>query len=583
MQLGISLALGLPRRAGASAPNTPANLAATPGNQQVTLTWDAVAGATSYDLRIDGGTVVTGVTSPAVRSSLNNGQAYSFEIRAVNAAGSSAWSGSVSATPRTVPGAPTIGTATAGNAQASVTFSAPGSNGGAAITGYTVTSSPGGITGTGASSPIVVTGLTNGQAYTFTVTATNAAGTGAASSASNSVTPVAPPSTPTGLALTPDEGFITASWDAAAGATSYELDIDNGGYLPTGIATTSYRFPAAPFTTDPGISIPFKVRARNAGGASAYSSVVSGAALPLTPENLAATPGATSVTLNWDSVSGATSYHVRVDGGDPITGIGGDSYEVTGLTPGVLYDFEVRAIANSSIGNWCDPIESGPPAGVDLLDGLTAAWVGSGDSTYMSDATMGGYGLLWSLDTFMQSTFTSPHVGAQCYTNTTGFNPGEASAGLQHADLVKTTNFGLSFWFRYDSLPMSGCGLAACRDAFDESGWYLRLNSSGAVELWINGSLYLTAGTLNAYAFNHIVVTRAAGDWAVYVNNSKTTGMSLNPTAGTYTFYINLSVSGFSDAPVGCSYDAIHYYGKQLTDPIVSALYATSYGTEYPF
>jgi hypothetical protein len=72
-----------------------------------------------------------------------------------------------------------------------VAFTAPASNGGSAITGYTVTSSPGGITATGTSSPIVVTGLTNGTAYTFTVTATNAIGTSAASAASNSVTPKA--------------------------------------------------------------------------------------------------------------------------------------------------------------------------------------------------------------------------------------------------------------------------------------------------------------------------------------------------------------------------------------------------------
>jgi hypothetical protein len=87
------------------------------------------------------------------------------------------------------PGVPTIGTAKPGNAQTTVTFTAPVSDGGAPITSYTVTSSPGGFTGTGASSPITVTGLTNGTVYTFTVTATNGAGTGPASSPSSSIVP----------------------------------------------------------------------------------------------------------------------------------------------------------------------------------------------------------------------------------------------------------------------------------------------------------------------------------------------------------------------------------------------------------
>ena len=88
-----------------------------------------------------------------------------------------------------IPGAPTIGIATAGNTQATVTFTAPASNGGAAITGYSVTASPGGITQAATGSPFTFTGLTNDTSYTFTVTATNSVGTGAASVASNAVTP----------------------------------------------------------------------------------------------------------------------------------------------------------------------------------------------------------------------------------------------------------------------------------------------------------------------------------------------------------------------------------------------------------
>lgn len=90
----------------------------------------------------------------------------------------------------TLPGAPTIGTATVvTDTSVSVTFTAPTNLGApAVITGYTVTSSPGGVTGTGASSPVTISGLTAGTTYTFTVTATNATGTGPASAASNSVT-----------------------------------------------------------------------------------------------------------------------------------------------------------------------------------------------------------------------------------------------------------------------------------------------------------------------------------------------------------------------------------------------------------
>jgi hypothetical protein len=96
---------------------------------------------------------------------------------------------SVNFVPANLPGVPTSVIATAGNGQASVSFSTPVTNGGSVITLYTVTSNPAGITATGTSSPIVVAGLTNETAYTFTVAAANTNGTGESSIASNTVTP----------------------------------------------------------------------------------------------------------------------------------------------------------------------------------------------------------------------------------------------------------------------------------------------------------------------------------------------------------------------------------------------------------
>lgn len=90
------------------------------------------------------------------------------------------------------PGAPASVSATAGDTQATVSFTAPTFTGiPPGITGYLATSSPGGFTATGASSPLTVTGLTNGTSYTFAVQATNAIGYGPART-SGSVSPAAP-------------------------------------------------------------------------------------------------------------------------------------------------------------------------------------------------------------------------------------------------------------------------------------------------------------------------------------------------------------------------------------------------------
>ena len=96
-----------------------------------------------------------------------------------------------------IPGAPTSVAAVPGNQRATVSFAAPASDGGDPVNSDTVTASPGGAAASGVSSPITVTGLTNGTSYTFTVVATNDVGTGSSSAASNAVTPAVILSTPT--------------------------------------------------------------------------------------------------------------------------------------------------------------------------------------------------------------------------------------------------------------------------------------------------------------------------------------------------------------------------------------------------
>lgn len=218
----------------------------------------------------------------------------------------------------TVPGAPTIGTATAGNTTASVAFTAPGSNGGATITGYTATSSPGGLTGTGSASPITVSGLTNGTAYTFTVTATNSEGTGSASAASNSVTPSAgatAPGAPTGLTLgTATSTTQPLTWtapasDGGSAITDYVVQyaVAGSGSWSTFSDGTSTTASATVTGLTASTSYDYRVAAVNAIGTGSYSSTATG--------STAAAP-----SFNYLRIDNATKTGTFTETGDSTNG-----------------------------------------------------------------------------------------------------------------------------------------------------------------------------------------------------------------------------------------------------------------------
>jgi uncharacterized repeat protein (TIGR01451 family) len=200
-------------------PAAPMNVTATAGDTTASVSWtDGGPGSqptTSYTVRTltPTGTATAipdlVVRAPAGQSApptgatvtgLTNGTSYEFVVDATNSVGSSPFSApSNVVTPHavTVPGAPTGVSAQAGNAGASVAWTAPANNGGSAITSYTVKVLANGVaTGQTVSAPgsatgATVTGLTNGTSYTFTVSASNVKGAGPDSAPSNAVTPTA--------------------------------------------------------------------------------------------------------------------------------------------------------------------------------------------------------------------------------------------------------------------------------------------------------------------------------------------------------------------------------------------------------
>ena len=195
-------------------PGVPVIGTATAGNASATVRWTAPANAATsaisgYSVQAFAGTVllktqaVDGDVTSLVVAGLTNGTAVRFQVQALSPAGTGAFSAlSAAVTPAAVPDAPVIGTLTAGNASATVTWTSPATNGGSAVLGYKVrvtnalTKAQVGALrpASAAATSLAVTGLVNGTPVAFQVQATNAAGTGLFSLLSNAVTPAGVPS-----------------------------------------------------------------------------------------------------------------------------------------------------------------------------------------------------------------------------------------------------------------------------------------------------------------------------------------------------------------------------------------------------
>lgn len=198
---------------------------------------------------------------------------------------------SIAFTAQEVPDAPSITSATASSGQIEVAFTAGNLNG-STLTQYTV--SCGSATATGTSTPVTVTGLTNGLAYTCTVKAGSNQGDSASSSASSSVTPSSVPDTMIAPSVSAGDGQATVTWTAVTATSGSAVDadvVDDGGSALTGYtvsvvnASTGTEVTTAPASASDtsatvtgltnGTAYKVKVRAANSNGNGEYSSLSS--------------------------------------------------------------------------------------------------------------------------------------------------------------------------------------------------------------------------------------------------------------------------------------------------------------------
>ena len=422
-----------------TAPSAPTGFTATEADGQITMSWTAVSGATSYNLyrgtstgvTTATGTKIAGVTSSYTDTGLTNGTAYYYIVTAVNAVGESAASSEASATPVaavTIPNAPTGLSATAGDGQITLSWTAV--SGATSYNLYRGTST--GVTtatGTkiaGVTSSYTDTGLTNGTTYYYIVTAVNAVGESTASSEA-SATPVAAvviPAAPTGLSATAGDGQITLSWTAVSGATSYNLyrGTSTGVTTATGTkiagVTSSY--------TDTGLTggttYYYIVTAVNAVGESTASSEAS--ATPVAAVTTLA-PLRTYQTTCWDA-SGITI---------PCAGTGQDGeYQAgrntnfTGPTQHATYtsDYTTTDNAMGLVWKTCSEGKSGATCGTGTATTMTwATATGSGtgcDALNSANSAAGYAGLTnWRLPSIRE---------LETIINYSTSNPAAFSAGF---------------------------------------------------------------------------------------------------------------------------------------------------------
>jgi hypothetical protein len=216
---------------------------------------------------------------------LTNGTAYTFKVKATNAVGFAESAASSAVTPAVAPAAPAAPTVVKGHQSVQVKWVAPNANG-SPITGYTVTAFAGATAVTGKTCPLnpatattcVMTGLTNGTAYTFKVKATNALGSSADSVASVAVTPAAVPATPAvptvRVGALVGTGKATITWVAPANNGSVITGYTATAYTAAGVSSGTCTTASATALTcsitglRSGTAYTFKVTARNANGTS---------------------------------------------------------------------------------------------------------------------------------------------------------------------------------------------------------------------------------------------------------------------------------------------------------------------------
>lgn len=614
-----------------SAPAAPTAVTASYSAGLITISWTAPAGTISSYTLVDtnGNQICVTAATSCTWDAFSFGTSYRFKVLATNAVGNSSYSSASAAViPLSVPGVPTNVSATAGIGKATISWQAPAITGGARITGYTVTATPGGATCAGRSGDdgrgnsnisCSISGLTNGTSYSFTVHATNSVGNGNESNAVSGIVPADAPSAPTDVTATFDGDNVRIQWTESDnnGARTDEFrvylkDSDGGdgegdghegdghegdghhGYklactAPAGQNYCLYRG----YTR--GHRYTFLVTAHNSVGEGKESQVtpqVKTVSAPAAPASPTATAGNTTASLTWsvpanDGGSTITGYVVTSTPATRTctTNASTRSCSYTNLTNGTQYKFTVvaRNANGSSIPADSNTVIPMTVTSAPLNPRLTSIGNGAAVASWNAPSSLGGGAVLYYTITLQPggATFTAPTTTFQLtgltfgttysYSVTATNAAGESAASATSASLLlKAAPAAPSI--------LASTGFTYAKNYYGQTDTTLTVNIAAPIDWGSSsgtnlGTMHLIVSGPSGTVYEGDIAVTSDGAGNIFYTNS----LSFTGLASWSTYSISLYATNVDGNSATVS--AVRKSSGLLYEPFTTTVYSPSQRT----
>lgn len=318
-------------------PAIPGNVVILSGETYLIASWDEVAGATGYDIKINE-TLLEDITNPCTKKDLSPGTEYVLIVRAKNASGAGKWSEPIGAW--TIPGI--VEKIEFQASQTSIQIQWDNVTG---AVGYDIEVD--GQIQTDVESPFLYQDIHPGTEHLVRIRAKNAGGTGRWCDAYTIWTL---PDIPENIVMQPSSNAIKIMWDPVTGAAGYDIEIygtavDVGAqewYIHEGINSNNQQT--------------YRVRAKNSSGEGDWSSYAAETTLPGIPSYIRTEASDKQIDIYWDAVPGALTYDLEADG-IIVNGLSEPEYEHIDLQPNTIHSYRVRSNGFKGSSDWSETVE----------------------------------------------------------------------------------------------------------------------------------------------------------------------------------------------------------------------------------